>query len=31
VVPWPGPMLQRLHDAWSADVGVDIHRQILEH
>jgi branched-subunit amino acid aminotransferase/4-amino-4-deoxychorismate lyase len=29
-IPWPGSMLRRLHDAWSADVGVNIHRQILE-
>ncbi len=28
VIPWPGPILQRLHEAWSADVGVDIHAQI---
>ena len=28
-IPWPGPMLRRLLDAWSADVGVDIHGQIL--
>ncbi|MBI3823336.1 MAG: aminotransferase class IV [Planctomycetes bacterium] len=26
---WPGPMLRLLHDAWSAAVGVDIHRQIV--
>jgi branched-subunit amino acid aminotransferase/4-amino-4-deoxychorismate lyase len=30
VIPALGPMLRRLHDAWSADVGIDIHRQILE-
>jgi len=29
VLPWPGPMLRRLLDAWSAEVGVDIHQQIL--
>ena len=29
VYPLPRPMLQRLHDAWSAEVGVDIHQQIL--
>src|SRR6185503_11287210 len=23
-IPWPGPMLRRLVDAWSADVGVNI-------
>jgi hypothetical protein len=28
-IPWPGPMLRRLHDAWSAEVGVEIHKQIL--
>jgi branched-chain amino acid aminotransferase len=28
-IPWPGPMLQRLAEAWSAAVGVEIHRQIL--
>ena len=27
-LPWPGPMLGRLVDAWSAEVGIDIHRQI---
>ena len=26
---WPGPVMQRLIDAWSADVGVDIHGQFL--
>ena len=26
-VPWPGPIMQRLIEAWSADVGVDIHGQ----
>ena len=29
VLPWPGPMLRCLLEAWSADVGVDIHGQIL--
>jgi branched-chain amino acid aminotransferase len=29
VIPWPGPMLRRLLDAWSAEVRFDIHRQIL--
>jgi branched-chain amino acid aminotransferase len=24
---WPGPVLQRLLEAWSTNVGVDIHRQ----
>jgi branched-chain amino acid aminotransferase len=24
---WPGPIMRRLIDAWSADVGVDIHGQ----
>ncbi len=28
-VRWPGPVLKRLHDAWSEQVGVDIWRQIL--
>jgi branched-chain amino acid aminotransferase len=28
VIPFPGPMLRRLHDAWSAEVGVEIHGQI---
>jgi branched-chain amino acid aminotransferase len=27
-IPWPGPILQRLHDAWSAEVGADIWRGI---
>ena len=27
-IPWPGPLLQRLHDAWSAEVGLDIWRGI---
>src|SRR5262249_25764469 len=27
-IPWPGPLLQRLHEAWSAEVGVDIWRGI---
>jgi branched-chain amino acid aminotransferase len=26
---WPGPMLRRLLEAWNADVGLDIHQQIL--
>jgi branched-chain amino acid aminotransferase len=26
---WPGPLLLRLVDAWSAEVGMDLHRQIL--
>lgn len=30
VLPCPGPMLQRLHQAWSAEVGVDIHAQIRD-
>ncbi len=29
LLPWPGPMLRRLLEAWSAAVGVEIHRQIL--
>jgi branched-chain amino acid aminotransferase len=29
VIPWPGPMLRRVLEAWSAEVGVEIHRQIL--
>ena len=28
-LPWPGPMLARLLEAWNAEVGVDIHQQIL--
>jgi branched-chain amino acid aminotransferase len=28
-IPWPGPMLRRLLEAWNAEVGVDIHGQIL--
>ncbi|HZZ80264.1 MAG TPA: aminotransferase class IV [Gemmataceae bacterium] len=28
-VAWPGPMLPRFVEAWSAEVGVDIHRQVL--
>jgi branched-chain amino acid aminotransferase len=31
VIPWPGPMLKRLHEAWSADVGIDIHQQIVNY
>lgn len=27
-LPWPGPMLRRLLDAWNAEVGLDIHQQI---
>jgi branched-chain amino acid aminotransferase len=27
-IPWPGPMLQRLLDAWNAEVGLDVHQQI---
>jgi branched-subunit amino acid aminotransferase/4-amino-4-deoxychorismate lyase len=27
-LPWPGPVMERLIAAWSAAVGVDIHRQI---
>lgn len=27
-LPGPGPVMQRLIAAWSADVGIDIHRQI---
>lgn len=27
-IPWPGPVLKRLVDAWSAAVGVPIHGQI---
>jgi branched-chain amino acid aminotransferase len=30
VITWPGPMLRRLLPAWNAEVGIDIHRQILE-
>jgi branched-subunit amino acid aminotransferase/4-amino-4-deoxychorismate lyase len=26
-LPWPGPIMQRLVEAWSAEVGVDIHGQ----
>jgi branched-chain amino acid aminotransferase len=29
-LPWPGPVMRRLVAAWSADVGIDIHRQITE-
>ncbi len=25
---WPGPVMQQLIAAWSAEVGIDIHRQI---
>lgn len=28
-IPWPGAMLNRLVKAWSAEVGVQIHRQIV--
>jgi branched-chain amino acid aminotransferase len=28
-IPWPGPMLHRLLEAWNEEVGVDIHGQIL--
>ena len=28
-LPWPGPMMRRLVAAWSAEVGVDIHGQIV--
>jgi len=28
-IPWPGPVMQRLIAAWNADVGLDIHAQIL--
>jgi branched-chain amino acid aminotransferase len=28
-IRWPGPILKRLHKAWSERVGVDIWRQIL--
>ena len=28
-IPWPGPMLRRLLEAWNAEVGVDIRGQIL--
>jgi branched-subunit amino acid aminotransferase/4-amino-4-deoxychorismate lyase len=28
-LPWPGPIYQRLLEAWSARVGVDIRRQIF--
>jgi branched-chain amino acid aminotransferase len=28
-IAWPGTMLRRLVEAWSAEVGVDIHGQIL--
>jgi branched-subunit amino acid aminotransferase/4-amino-4-deoxychorismate lyase len=27
-IPWPGRLLQRLHDSWSAEVGMDIWRGI---
>ena len=30
-IPWPGPMLRRLPEAWSAEVGIDFHQQILAH
>lgn len=29
LLPWPGPLLRRLLDAWNARVGLDIHRQIV--
>jgi branched-subunit amino acid aminotransferase/4-amino-4-deoxychorismate lyase len=28
-VPWPGPVYQKLIAAWNAEVGMDIHEQIL--
>jgi branched-chain amino acid aminotransferase len=28
-IPWPGPVLQRLHQFWSAEVGADIWRGFL--
>jgi branched-chain amino acid aminotransferase len=28
-VPWPGKLLRRLLQAWNAEVGIDIHGQIL--
>jgi branched-subunit amino acid aminotransferase/4-amino-4-deoxychorismate lyase len=28
-IAWPGPMLRRLLEAWNAEVGLDIHQQIL--
>jgi branched-chain amino acid aminotransferase len=28
-IPWPGPTLCRLVEAWSAEVGIDIHGQIM--
>lgn len=28
-IPWPGPILRRLHDAWSNLVGVDIWKGLL--
>lgn len=31
VYRFPGPMLKRLHDAWSTEVGLDIHAQITHH
>jgi branched-chain amino acid aminotransferase len=27
-LPWPGPTLRRLLEAWNAEVGIDIHQQI---
>jgi branched-chain amino acid aminotransferase len=30
VMNWPGPMLRRLVEAWNKEVGIDIHRQILD-
>jgi branched-subunit amino acid aminotransferase/4-amino-4-deoxychorismate lyase len=27
-LPWPGPVMQRIIATWSADVGIDIHRQL---
>jgi branched-chain amino acid aminotransferase len=28
-LPWPGPVMRRLIEAWSAEVGLDIHEEIL--
>jgi branched-subunit amino acid aminotransferase/4-amino-4-deoxychorismate lyase len=29
LVAWPGPTLRRLHDAWSGQVDLNIHAQIM--
>src|SRR5262249_14788256 len=29
ILPWPGPVWERLLAAWSARVGIDVRRQVL--